>query len=107
MQTSGLKPGFPCCRKINVLSRALVFLILIANFGHAQEKAPKPQKQFRFEGTAIEGEREKPKDLYILTWKESRPLEPTPMDLEFLKTYQNAGDIYQFEQEMNYKNLMK
>jgi len=85
----------------------LGFLILVPGLCFAQEKNSKKQKQFRFEGSAIEGEREKPKDLYILTWKESRPLEPTPMDLEFLKTYQNVHDRYQFEQEMDYTSKMK
>ena len=106
MQMSGLKPGCRCCKKSKLLWSLFVFsLFPFASF--AQDKTVKAQKQFRFEGSAIEGEREKPKDLYILTWKESRPLEPTPMDLEFLKTYQNVHDRYQFEQEMDYTNKMK
>jgi len=106
MQMSGLKPGCRCCRKSKFLWSLFVFSLLPFSI-FAQDKPAKPQKQFRFEGSAIEGEREKPKDLYILTWKESHPLEPTPMDLEFLKTYQNVHDRYQFEREMEFTNKMK
>ena len=86
--------------KVKIVLFLICFLWLIDN-AHSQGTS-KSGKTYRFEGSKIEGEREKPKDLYILPWEGSTLLNDSEFELEFLRNAHAGKDRYQLEEEYNY-----
>lgn len=79
----------------------IYFIVPINGWSQTQSDAKK-NRIYRFEGSEIEGEREKPKDLYILPWQQTTLLEDSDFEFEFLKNQSLSKDRYQLQKEFNY-----
>lgn len=62
----------------------------------------KPVKEYQFQGSQIEGEREKPRDLYILPWQGTTLLDDSKFRLELLGGIEGTKDRYELEREASY-----
>ena len=82
----------------------LLFFILFPLTSLSQGKS---KKVFRFDGSQIEGQREKPKDLYILPWKKTNKLKESELSFDFLDIPLIIQDRYQLQEEFQYHYIIR
>ena len=92
-------------KRLPSLGGGILFLIIFFVFNPPIFSKEKNKKEFHFDGSKIEGQREKPRDLYILPWKKTDVLKESDLPRDFLDVplvikdrYQLTDDFYYFEQ---------
>ena len=83
--------------RLSILSVLSSVMFLTGVYGQQKDK-----REYQFEGSQIEGEREKPKDLYILPWQGTAQLEEGKLRMELLGGFEEFKDRYELERELEY-----
>ena len=85
----------------------MLAILLFAHHVCAQNSAKpstnaKQDKEIKFEGSKIEGEREKPRDLYILPWQGTSPVEGESLRLDILGGVDQYRDRFDLQRDTTY-----